>query len=278
MKIFSKGTIRLSSVLVTIGVLALSGFGGPANARSNDSPIPPTVRAEQFTVVNATLTDDMRLTLDRYTVPAGNVHFLVTNSGGATHELVVLKTDLAADKLVANATVAGKVEEQGHMGETGDIAGGRFNGLGLQLGAGSYVIICNEIGHYSAGMRVAFTVTAPVVNVSLDDKMSITLDKTTVYEGPVTFAVSNRGAVIHELVVLATNMAPDELPADPEQIGKVSEDFNIGETGDIPARRFSGLQLILAPGVYMVICNEIGHFAGGMHTTLVVLPAPTGDE
>ena len=278
MKIFSKGTIRLSSVLVTIGVLALSGFGGPANARSSDSVIAPSVTAAQQTVVKATLSDDMRLTLDRYTIPAGNVLFLVTNSGGVTHELVVLKTDLAADKLVANPDVAGKVEEEVHMGETGDIAGGRFNGLSLQLGAGNYVIICNEIGHYMSGMRVAFTVTAPVVNVSLDDKMVITLDRSTVYEGVVTFAVSNRGAAIHELVVLATDIAFDQLPADTEQAGKISEEFNIGETGDIPASRFSGLQLILGPGVYMVICNEIGHFSSGMHATFIVLPAPAGDE
>jgi len=278
MRSFTTRTLRLASVLVTIGVLALAGFGGPANADSGGSTAIQAPTAERFSVVNATLSDDMNITLDRYSVPAGNVHFLVTNAGGSTHELVVLKTDLAADKLPANPDVAGKVQEDIHMGETGDIVGGRFNGLGLQLGAGSYVIICNEIGHYMAGMHVAFTVTAPIASVSLDDHMAITLDQTTFYAGPVVFAVSNRGAVVHELVVLATNASPDQIQANPDETGKVSEDTNIGETGDIPAARFSGLGLDLAPGTYMVICNEPGHFAAGMHVQIIVLPAPSGDE
>ena len=34
----------------------------------------------------------------------------------------------------------------------------------------------------------------------------------------------------------------------------------------------------LSAGVYMVICNEPGHFAAGMHVQLTVLPLPGGDE
>jgi len=69
-----------------------------------------------------------------------------------------------------------------------------------------------------------------------------------------------------------------EMLADPEEPSRISEDTNIGETGDIPAGRYSGLALDLAPGVYTVICNELGHFGAGMHLTLVILPAPGGDE
>ena len=278
MKTFNSGSVRVLSVLVTIA-LALAGFGGSANAGS----VVPTTRAasaiaESFTEVNATLSDGMRITLDRYSVPAGDVHFLVTNAGALTHELVVLKTEVAADQLVANPDVAGKVQEEVHMGETGDIAGGHFNGLGLQLGPGNYVIICNELGHYMAGMHLAFTVTAPVVNVSLDDHMTVTLDQATVYAGPVVFAVSNNGALTHEFVVFATNAAPEDMAANPEEAGKIAEDTNIGETGEISPGRFSGLGLDLAPGVYLVLCNEPGHFAAGMHLRLLVLPAPSGDE
>jgi uncharacterized cupredoxin-like copper-binding protein len=38
------------------------------------------------------------------------------------------------------------------------------------------------------------------------------------------------------------------------------------------------LGITLEPGTYMVICNEPGHFAGGMHLELTVLPLPGGDE
>ena len=270
-----KDRIRIASVLITGAVLALAGFGGTANAGAAPAATSPN---DSVTTINATVGDDMRITLDRYTAPAGNFRFLVTNKGAAIHELVVLKTDLPADQLPADPEQAGKVVEDLHMGETGDIPAARFSGLALPLGAGHYVILCNEIGHYMAGMRVDFTVTATVVNVSLDDSMTITLDKNVVYAGPVVFAVSNRGAAIHEFVVLATAGPADLIPFDPAEPTKVSEDTNIGETGDIAAFRFSGLGIDLAPGVYTVICNEPGHFTAGMHATLIVLDAPSGDE
>jgi uncharacterized cupredoxin-like copper-binding protein len=275
MKAQLNGSIRIASIVFTIAALAVAGFGGSARA---ESATPATATNGSVTTVNATVGDDMRITLDRYSAPAGIVRFLVTNTGAITHELVVLKTDLAADQLVADPDQPGKVVEEVHMGETSDISAGRFSGLGLPLGAGHYVILCNEIGHYMAGMHVDFTVTAAVVNVSLNDSMSITLDQNVIYAGPVLFAVSNRGAVIHEFVVLATDVPADMIPVDPAEPTKVSEDTNIGETGDITALRFSGLTLDLAPGVYTVICNEPGHFMAGMHATLTVLPAPGGDE
>ena len=272
------GPIRLAGVLVAI-VVALAGLRGVANAGSIVQATDGAVTASQpFTVVNATLGDDMRVTLDRYSAPAGEVHFYVTNSGKLEHELVVIMTDLAADRLVANPDVPGKVEEQIHMGETGDIDGGRFTGLALELGPGNYVIICNELGHYLAGMHVAFTVTQPVVNVSLDDKLMITLDRTAIYAGPLVFAVSNRGALTHEMLVLQTSAAPADLEVDPSEPAKVSEDTKIGESGDIPAGRFSGLGITLEPGTYLLICNQPGHFAGGMFHQLIVLPIPSGDE
>lgn len=276
-----KSTRRFPSVanwLVAM-VLTWTGLSGATNAASMvPAPARASTEAEPFTIVNATLSDTMHITLDRYSVPAGDVRFHVTNAGHLEHELVVLKTDLAPDGLPANADSPGKAMEQVHMGETGDIPGGRFSGLQLQLGAGNYVIICNEVGHYSAGMHVAFTVTAPVVSVSLDDHLTIGLDRATLYAGPVVFAITNHGAMTHEFIVLATSAAPSTIAADPEQPGKVSEDGNIGESGDVPAGRFSGLGLTLTPGTYLLICNEPGHFAGGMHLQLTVLPAPSGDE
>jgi len=270
-----KNRIRIASGLITGAILALAGFGGSANAGVVPASSNPN---DSVTTINATVGDDMRITLDRYSAPAGYFRFLVTNKGTAVHELVVLKTDLAADQLPADPEQAGKVVEDLHMGETGDIPAARFSGLGLPLGPGHYVILCNEIGHYMAGMRVDFTVTATVVTVSLDDSMTITLDKNVIYAGPVVFSVSNRGAAIHEFVVLATAGPADLIPFDPAEPTKVDEETNIGETGDIPAFRFSGLGIDLAPGTYTVICNEAGHFMAGMHATLIVLDAPSGDE
>lgn len=272
MKIFSHRS-RGAMVLAIAGALALAGLGGSASATSA-----PATAGDNVAIVNASLSDGMHITLDRYSVPAGTVRFLVTNAGQSEHELVVLKTDLPADQLVASPDEAGKVEEQIHMGETGDIPGGRFTGLQLQLGPGSYVIICNEVGHYMAGMHVAFTVYQPAVNVTLDDHMAITLDRSTIYAGSILFAVTNAGAIEHEFVILKTDQTPDQLEPNLDEPGKVAEDANIGEIDGIVASRFSGLAMDLEPGTYMLICNEPGHFAAGMHTEFTVLPLPAGDE
>ncbi|HLY84449.1 MAG TPA: hypothetical protein VKQ71_15800, partial [Acidimicrobiales bacterium] len=61
--------------------------------------------------------------------PAGDVTFNVKNLGTIEHELIVLKTDTAFDKLpvvdggdppAPVATGADKVDEAGNVGETGD--------------------------------------------------------------------------------------------------------------------------------------------------------------
>jgi uncharacterized cupredoxin-like copper-binding protein len=107
--------------------------------------------------VNATLTD-MKITLDRTTVPAGLVTFVVKNSGAVVHELVVLKTDVAEDKVAMDMDEAGKMDETGNVGETGDMAAGTAKTFAVTLAPGHYVLICNEIGHYAAAMHLTFTI------------------------------------------------------------------------------------------------------------------------
>ena len=74
------------------------------------------------------------------------------------HELVVLKTDLSADKLpVKNGAVPEKQFKK--MGEVEDMAPGKSKHLTLKLTPGNYVLICNQPGHYAMGMHVPFVVT-----------------------------------------------------------------------------------------------------------------------
>ncbi len=270
------------NTLLRIGTFALSlsliffGFAAPA-AAATTAPVTQATRLP-VTVVHASLNDDMTITLDRYTAVPGYVQFLVQNAGAIAHELVVLRTDTAASKLPSDPEVATKALEKVHMGETGDMDAGRFSGLTLSLGAGHYVIICNELGHYMAGMHIDFEVTPAFVSVSLNDTMTMTPDQTVVYGGPVVFAVTNAGKVEHELVILNTNVPADQLPMDTEEPTRVSEVMDIGETGDMAPGSFSGLWITLKPGIYQVVCNEPGHFGAGMHFTLTVLPYPEGDE
>lgn len=107
--------------------------------------------------VNATLTD-MKISVDRTSVKAGEITFVVKNSGAVIHELVVLQTDMAQDKIPMNMDEAGKMDETGNLGETGDVAIGGSNTFSVTLPAGHYVLMCNEVGHYDGGMHMSFVV------------------------------------------------------------------------------------------------------------------------
>ncbi len=91
-------------------------------------------------------------------VKAGKVDFKATNSGSTPHELVVVKTDVAHDKLEKNSS--GIVDETKYkpLGRTKQLDGSKSEELELDVTAGKYVLLCNIAGHYDLGMHVAFTV------------------------------------------------------------------------------------------------------------------------
>ena len=93
-----------------------------------------------------------------FTVPAGEITFEVHNEGVAPHELVVIRTDLAAKALpIADGTVdeqaAGQV-----LGRTGEFPGGEIKVIAYDMEPGQYVLVCNIPGHYQQGMFAEMTV------------------------------------------------------------------------------------------------------------------------
>lgn len=90
-------------------------------------------------------------------VPAGKVKIGIRNLAGMAHDLIVLKTETAFDKLPIDGTTA-KAREEGRVGGIDAIGAGRVTALTLDLAPGSYVLICNVPGHYQLGMRAAFKV------------------------------------------------------------------------------------------------------------------------
>ncbi len=105
------------------------------------------------------------------TAPAGDVTFIVKNTGTIDHEMLVLKTDTPFDKIpiadsgdppVPVTSGADKIDEADNVAETGDpnLKPGdtrTFTASGLT--PGHYVLVCNLAKHYGLGMRAAFTVT-----------------------------------------------------------------------------------------------------------------------
>lgn len=102
-------------------------------------------------------------------------------------------------------------------------------------------------------------------------RMEIVLDHQTIKAGPVTLRAINRSkTLVHEVLVLH-DPGKKALPYDPTN-QKVDEHkiHSLGEVGDLPPGHSGTLSLDLAPGSYLLFCNEPGHYAEGMKTTLRV--------
>lgn len=112
--------------------------------------------ADQETLVDVTMTE-FSVTSLVDTVPAGTVKFVVRNTGAIDHNFRLIKTDLAPDAL---PTDAGEADESqlDVIASTEDFGAGESRDVSADLEPGSYVLICNFVGHYQSGMTVAFTV------------------------------------------------------------------------------------------------------------------------
>jgi uncharacterized cupredoxin-like copper-binding protein len=106
------------------------------------------------------------ITPDVAQVKAGEVRFIATNDGTEPHELVIIRTDLAANAL---PVVEGKVDEErvDIVDEIEPFAAGTTERKTVKLEAGKYLLICNIVerppgeaveSHYEKGMRTAFLV------------------------------------------------------------------------------------------------------------------------
>jgi len=107
------------------------------------------------TVVNVKLTD-FKVEMDKTSIPAGPVKFVITNAGKSQHEIVL-----------EPAGVNNKPFEAGDKkSEAEDIEVGKSATLEWTIDKpGQYQLAChvneNNVDHYAAGMVLTFTVTAP---------------------------------------------------------------------------------------------------------------------
>ena len=149
-----------------------------------------------------------------------------------------------------------------------------------------------QSGTAAAGQGGAGTATgekkkgnATVAQVTLSDTvglkgpMTLTVAPASVKAGNVTFIAKNTGTIVHELIVLKTSTAFDQLPivdgGDPPArvasgANKVDEGTSVGETGDVDKGNTKSVTLKLKAGTYVLVCNLAQHYGLGMRVTFTV--------
>lgn len=122
---------------------AATATGTPASAAAS-GPIGVTLR-------------EWAIDLTAPSAKAGALTFNTRNEGKVPHDLVVVRSDLAPDRL---PTASGIVDEKQVtiVARTEQLTPGDSGRLNVTLTKGKYVLICNVIGHYNSGQFAPFTV------------------------------------------------------------------------------------------------------------------------
>jgi len=104
-------------------------------------------------------TAHMRIVLNQDSIRPGRVTFHAENqSKNLVHEVIIARDD-GAKELPMDAKHARVIESRvRRLGEIADLAPGKSGKLTLTLKPGTYVLFCNEPGHYQDGMFTRLTV------------------------------------------------------------------------------------------------------------------------
>ena len=134
-------------------VLAALALAVPLTIARRPEPTP------RGTPVNVLL-KDFKVQPDAAVVPAGTVSLRIRNQGPTSHEFILVRTDLAPDKLTLQDDGL-TVDEEADGVELVDEANGLDiddrQTLDLRLAPGHYVMYCNLEGHYLGGMHAELT-------------------------------------------------------------------------------------------------------------------------
>jgi uncharacterized cupredoxin-like copper-binding protein len=137
--------VTSATVVLLLSLAAFSSLTVAAttvvNVRLEDSSSDPTI-------------GNMRISLDHAAIAAGRVTFRAKNqSKNLIHEVIVVKIDPKKPALPYDEKKGEVIEKQiYHLGEISDLKPGASGAITLSLKPGSYALICNQPGHYKAGM------------------------------------------------------------------------------------------------------------------------------
>ena len=101
----------------------------------------------------------MRIVLEQERIKPGRVTLHAENqSRNLVHEVIIAR-DVGAKELPMDPKHTRVIESRlRRLGEIADLAPGKSGKLTLNLKPGTYVLFCNEPGHYQDGMSTTLTV------------------------------------------------------------------------------------------------------------------------
>jgi uncharacterized cupredoxin-like copper-binding protein len=128
----------LPAALAALLLLSACSSGSPAASGS---------------IVNITL-HDFKIDSSSSVSSDTDVIFQVQNRAPATHEFVIVRSDLPSDQLpIASDGLSVDEEHLRPAGEIGQVETGTTETLAIHLAPGRYVFFCNLEGHYLGGMH-----------------------------------------------------------------------------------------------------------------------------
>ena len=141
-------------IIGPLAALAVAGCGGSSGSSTGSAKAPASNTPASSVQTDHVTLDDFAIKPSTTALKSGKVRFDVTNTGKMAHEFVVIDTSKRASKLGKGR----RVPERGNVGETGNLKPGQSKTLVLNLRKGHYAVICNDPGHYMAGMHKDMTV------------------------------------------------------------------------------------------------------------------------
>ena len=135
-------------------------------------------------------------------------------------------------------------------------------GLVLALAA------CSSTASPSTASPSASTTSGTTITGTLTE-YKIALSAASASAGSVTFNVTNSGTMVHEFVILKTDILAKDLPLVNGVV--VEDDYSpVGEVAETDTGKSGTFTATLPAGHYAIICNIPGHVAAGMVTDFTV--------
>jgi uncharacterized cupredoxin-like copper-binding protein len=120
----------------------------------------------------------------------------------------------------------------------------------------------------ACGSTPAASVTPTTITGTLTE-YKIELSAASAPAGKVIFNVTNDGTIVHEFVILKTDVLAKDLPLTGDSVDE--DAFNaIGEVAETEAGGTGTFTATMAAGHYAIICNIPGHVTQGMITDFTV--------